>query len=208
MVKITGPLQSRAAGGSIADSVTFSQTKGRAYARKKVNTPNPNTADQRGMRCMFNWLSKQWSSLSDSQKATWIALALTDNLPAYNSFLAYNQHRWRSFNLPTKEYPAQEVGNYSFRGLSSATWVQNRIRLHTYTFGVRDGWSFTYFASTDPAMIASVHTAILVTLDDAVSPRYEFWTPPTVETWYCRSISATDTGRIGLPSPIRTAAPP
>ena len=60
MAKITGPLLSLGASGSIAKTLVFSKWKGRLYARRHVTPANPQTVAQTLTRDVFAAASSYW----------------------------------------------------------------------------------------------------------------------------------------------------
>lgn len=208
MVKITGPLHSQAAGGSIGDSVTFSQTKGRAYARKKVNTPNPNTAEQRGSRALFGWLPKQWSSLTFPQKASWTPPYTEPLASNYTNFLKHNIERWTNFKSPGKAYPVAEVNRGSNRSLTNADWQEHRIKLRTFAWIYSQQWTYLIFASLSTGFTPHPDNAILVVTDLPTMTLTWWWTPPERTTWYFRTITCSDDGHMEPPTLEKSATPP
>ena len=58
MVKITGPMMSLDAQGTLGDAITFAKWKGRPYVRQRVIPSNPKTGAQLGRRAMFKFLTK------------------------------------------------------------------------------------------------------------------------------------------------------
>ena len=62
MAKVTGPLLSLDASGTVADVLTFSRWKGRNYVRQRVIPSNPNTPDQIAIRDLIRDASIAWKS--------------------------------------------------------------------------------------------------------------------------------------------------
>ena len=60
MAKITGPLLSLGASGSLAKTLTYSKWKGRLYARRHVIPANPQTVAQTLTRDIFAAMSSYW----------------------------------------------------------------------------------------------------------------------------------------------------
>ena len=116
MAKLTGPLMSIDARGSIAGALTFSAWKGRNYVRQLVTPANPKSPAQTAFRAMFGFLSRAWATLNDVQagsQASWQALAEAGNYSAFNAFMRFNQDRW-SRNLapmPNSEGASVEGSN-------------------------------------------------------------------------------------------------
>ena len=62
MAKVTGPLLSLDASGSVAKTITFSRWKGINYVRQRVIPTYSNTADQVAMRDLITDLSEAWKT--------------------------------------------------------------------------------------------------------------------------------------------------
>jgi len=60
MALVTGPLLSLSASGTIADTMTFSRWKGRAYVRQRVIPTYTNTTLQANVRDLMRDLSVAW----------------------------------------------------------------------------------------------------------------------------------------------------
>lgn len=110
MVKVTAPVMSLDASGSLGNAIVFSKWKGRNYVRTRVIPSNPKSGGQTGVRAMFKFLTQIWDSISDAAKATWEDRADDMVVSTFNAFISYNQNRWRNFQVPSVEDPAIEVG--------------------------------------------------------------------------------------------------
>lgn len=126
MVKLTGPIQSLAASGSIAKAVTVSNWKGRQYLKRHETPRDPHSGAQLANRAMMRFLVEQWPTLTSANHQTWNQLAAQTNIAAYSAFLGHNLERFNRYASPTKNYPASEQnqpGLYS--GLTPI--ITNRI---------------------------------------------------------------------------------
>lgn len=122
MVKVAAPCLSLDASGSIAGAMTYSKWKGRPYVRQLVKPANPKSVKQVSVRAMFKFLSQQWDGLSDAQKATWNDLAAAAVVAPFNSYVGFNQNRWRRGLTPCKETPPAAtggVGNIVFTSVTA-----------------------------------------------------------------------------------------
>lgn len=81
MARLTAPLLSLAASGTIADSITFSSWKGIAYARTRVIPANPKSDAQKEVRGIFATLNEMWKRMPQLARDPWqndvIGLPLT-----------------------------------------------------------------------------------------------------------------------------------
>jgi len=82
MARLTAPLFSLDASGSLAGAITFSRWKGINYARTRVIPANPNSVAQQEVRGVFSTLSEMWKRMPLLARAPWTAavegLPLTD----------------------------------------------------------------------------------------------------------------------------------
>lgn len=76
MAKLTAPLLSLSARGTIADTVTYSAWKGIDYARQRVIPANPQTTAQSATRDVFTMLGQLWNVMQTLARAPWIANAV------------------------------------------------------------------------------------------------------------------------------------
>jgi len=90
MAKLTGPLLSLGARGSVADTVTFSRWRGRPYARQKVIPGDPNTAEQQLTRNAFAFLQAVYKVAPPLFTAPWGAYATGKVLTDRNAFVKFN----------------------------------------------------------------------------------------------------------------------
>lgn len=63
MAKVTGPLMSLDASGTVGNTTTFSKWKGRNYVRLRVTPMNPKTADQATSRTYLGAMGQALSSI-------------------------------------------------------------------------------------------------------------------------------------------------
>lgn len=66
MAKVTGPLMSLDASGSVAETITFSKWKGRNYVRQRIIPSNPQTAGQLAGRSILGTIAKAAASVLTS----------------------------------------------------------------------------------------------------------------------------------------------
>jgi len=105
MVKLTGPALSTEAAGSLADQVTFSNWKGRAYLKFKSTPAQPNTPAQIAIRAAVAFTSTIWKHLPSDDTDTWRDLAAASNISPFNAMQAVNIARWRDENWPCTQLP-------------------------------------------------------------------------------------------------------
>lgn len=90
MAKVTGPLMSFGASGSLAKTMVASKWKGRPYFRQHVTPANPQSAEQTKTRSLFAWLSGVWKNLGSIGIAPWNRFAVGQVLTGRNAFMGNN----------------------------------------------------------------------------------------------------------------------
>ena len=92
MAKVTGPLLSFSASGTIAKAQTYGRWRGVQYARQRVIPANPNTSGQQETRNTFKFLQNVWKFGVSQMLTPWTAAASGRPLT--------NRNLWTSNNLP------------------------------------------------------------------------------------------------------------
>jgi len=159
MPKLTAPLLSTEAHGTLADLLTYSKQKGRAIARRKSTPAQPRSLAQRASRSAMSGLAALWSNLTPAEAATWLNAAHRPLLPAYHTFMSYNVNRLKNLPglragyetgdyLPSAAYPATlDTGRSTWTGdvltgeTNQATWKFNWTILN-------DGWTVLFHRLT------------------------------------------------------------
>jgi len=142
MVKLKGPGLALDASGTLADEVTFSKYKGRAYLKTKGRPKQPNTEAQLAIRAMMTFLSSSWKTIPEPNKATWLPLATPGKTSPINAYQAYNLMRWRNFKAPTTTWPATEVLPYSTYSGHVTTGMPRATNVHIDYLTQFAGWGF------------------------------------------------------------------
>lgn len=106
MVKVTGPMMSLDASGTLAGALTFSKWKGRNYVRRRVIPSNPKSGLQVGMRAGIKGYPFIWNQrLAAAGQALWNAAVGAEAISGYNLFTRLCQASLRSnygpFYIPT-----------------------------------------------------------------------------------------------------------
>lgn len=90
MSKLTGPLFSLTARGTIADAITYSGWRGVQYVRTRVVPANPQTANQTEVRNIFHTLCDLWSRSPAIFREPWTANAQGQPYTDRNKLIALN----------------------------------------------------------------------------------------------------------------------
>lgn len=88
MARVTGPLMSLSASGSLADTITFANWKGRDYVREYFVPANPNSATQVNVRTAWTLLVAKWQSLSAPEILGWDTYAEAFKMSGFNKFVS------------------------------------------------------------------------------------------------------------------------
>lgn len=87
MAKVTGPLFSMSASGSVGKAITFGIWKGRPWCRVHFTPENPRTAKQVNVRYAMTLLVTHFQTLDAAQRIIWDAFADQFNMSGYNQFV-------------------------------------------------------------------------------------------------------------------------
>ena len=87
MAKVTGPLMSMDARGSIGKAIVFMAWKGINTVRQFVIPANPNSQDQQTVRGYFSSAVTKYKTLIATDTAAWVARAAGLQLSGYNMFV-------------------------------------------------------------------------------------------------------------------------
>ena len=101
MSKLTAPLLSFGARGSVAKTVVFSRWRGIPYARQYVVPGNPRTEAQQRTRNIFRSLNRLWLYAPASITAAFDTYALGRQFVGRNAFIGQNQRVLRNSETPT-----------------------------------------------------------------------------------------------------------
>jgi hypothetical protein len=180
MVKVSGPMFSLEASGTLADTATFAKWKGRPYVRSRVVPSNPKSAGQTGMRSMFRYLSQIWKSIGASPKATWALRAAAKAVSPFNEFVSYNQLRFRDFKAPTLAFPEATANTPAVAGALSAAAGERTISVTQAITTANDGQAVLFFRSPTGTFTTSweklvavkpiVGTAAVIFIDGPLDP--------------------------------------
>ncbi len=147
MVRVQAPALSLEASGSIAGALVFSKWKGRAYVRSLVTPANPKSGGQVGMRSMLKFLSQDWANLTAGNQPTWETRADQAVVSPFNSFIGFNQFRWRDFLAPTQHDPPASSDTPATLGALTAVAGVRSITVTQAVTTAADGWGILFFRS-------------------------------------------------------------
>lgn len=88
MAKVTAPLMSMDASGSLGKALVFAKWKGINYVRRYVVPMNPNTENQEKIRSYFVQAINSWQAETQETKALWNAAVRGRPLTGLNYYLS------------------------------------------------------------------------------------------------------------------------
>ncbi len=198
MVKLTGPMFSLTASGTIGGTLTYASWKGRAYARQRVIPTNPQSAGQTGMRSMFKFLSQEWSGLSAPDQASYDADATAKEISPFNSYMALNMNRWKNYLPPTMNFTPAEASTPLTVTTQTLTGGEAYANIDLTPSAATDIWGFEIYrelaAITDPN---NSNTVAVIPADGANSVEYND-TSLDPGTYHYRSCVINDDGVRGV----------
>ena len=90
MTRVTGPLFSLTASGTIGDIITYSRWKGLAYVRTRVIPANPQTASQTSIRNTLTAgvsVYRDATSMPQASKSSWDYYASGTGMSGFNRYI-------------------------------------------------------------------------------------------------------------------------
>ncbi len=163
MAKVTGPLLSMSASGSVAGAMVFSSSKGRPYVRQLVVPRNPKTAGQLGVRANMAGLNKLWATMSDADKATWDAAAKAKNVSTWNAFVARNQSDFANGMGDQRQDPVEPSDPPAIAGTVTDSVEGNQVTISFLEPATGDCFGlFVYVSPTTGFTPASANCRALV----------------------------------------------
>lgn len=100
MARVTSPLLSLDASGSVGKAITFAKWRGRNYVRRLVVPANPKTPLQVAMRAGLRFVTQYWQFIDTADQNGWATLAAGDNITLLNASVRYNQNEVRQGRYP------------------------------------------------------------------------------------------------------------
>lgn len=88
MAKVTAPLHSITASGSIGGTLTMLRAMSRNIAKKKSKPGGEPSAAQLARRAYYRQASAEWMALTPLQKATWKPAADAAQITPYNAYMS------------------------------------------------------------------------------------------------------------------------
>lgn len=145
MAKVTAPLLSFDARGTLAKSLTFAAWRGINYARQRVVPSNPNSADQQETRNTFAWLNNVWRYLPAEVQEPWAAYAQGQPFTDRNAFIKLNLPDLRSESDLTNFIFSPAARSGPVGGTFTITPGNDQVQLELVAPTLPAGWSIVEF---------------------------------------------------------------
>lgn len=192
MVKVTGPLFSQSASGTLAGAIVFGSWKGRATVRSHAVPANPDTPAQKAQRAMQSFVSKNWAALSAAEKASWDSAAASKAISPFNEYTSYNMKRWTQFEWPVVD-KTQAAGTIATLGALTLTAGTGQFSLSQDITVVNDNWGLAVAVSTSTGFTPA-KTDVCLIKTGLVSPVEGVITKLAANTYYVRTLGFTNGG--------------
>jgi len=93
MPKVTGPLMSISASGTVAGTVNYRETKRGSIARIHSQPSGDPSSEQLSIRAINKQVSQAWASVSTEERETWSERAEAQSYSTFNAFFVENFNR-------------------------------------------------------------------------------------------------------------------
>lgn len=191
MASVRGPLFGLAASGTIADTLTFSVWKGRAYVRQTVTPANPRSALQRSVRSIVSFTSKNYNALSTTDKGYWKTAAEVGNITPMNAFVRDAENR-RKLNTGPRENPITPAGSAPNAPTSPVATGGNKQFTFTWVDSTSsDHYATMIYASETTGFTPGPSNLIAVIIDGVNTVTITQLEPGT---WYIKAKAVSTTG--------------
>lgn len=157
MPRVTGPMLSVDAAGTIAGLLTYFRYPGGTAARRRRRRRQPYTTHERSYHLLAKWLASQWFTLTIPQTMTWTDLAEQRRIANYHAFIGYNLQRWTRRKAPTKTYPAAETGAPGYLSASAQLTHRRTWEISRTHANIANAWGYfeLYEIASTPQLTSS-----------------------------------------------------
>ena len=87
MARVSGPLFSMSASGTVGKAITFGIWKGRPWCRVWFKPENPKTEEQVNVRTAMKLIVAYWQEQTDQTKEDWDTYAAPFGMSGFNKFV-------------------------------------------------------------------------------------------------------------------------
>lgn len=196
MAKVTGPLLSMDASGTVAGTAVFSKWKGRNYVRTRVIPHNPKSAAQTGVRTTHAGLVATFQANVATINTNFATRAKQRSISPFNAFVGFNQKR-----MAEGFYPANSVTPTNAAPSNNATALAaavsgKYVRLTWVDSADANGWLFAIYRK-----LGSAPTGLSTEQVGMIKRGAQVFEdgPLTAGTWYyCIAAISVNGGRTSL----------
>lgn len=96
MARVSGPLFSMSASGTVGKTITYGTWKGRPYVREWFKPENPQAAKQVNVRTALTLLVAYWKTLSAAGQAEWETAAEGLGMSGFNLYMKHGMDEYIS----------------------------------------------------------------------------------------------------------------
>lgn len=200
MAKVTAPLMSLGASGSVGGAITFSTWKGRPYVRQLVKPANPKSPLQVSTRAVMGFLAKNWSTISAADQATWQAIADTIVASPFNAYTKTNLKNWTQFLGPGQKSDLLRVGTFGTKVAAPlqlvATGGVGQITITCDMDTQNDNWGLLIFRNPTTTFSAARDNLVGFVAQTAVGTTTWVDTPLVPATYYYTGLQLTLSGKL------------
>ena len=197
MARLTGPLHSDGASGTLNGSVTYSKWKGnRAYARACVTPKNPKTVKQTACRAMWKFLAQAWKSIGTVPQASWKTLADATSITNFNAYMKTAMSAWHNFLAPQQTYNAAKASAPLTITTHTTTGGVGCITNSITPSGVTAAWGIAIFRGLTGFTPSNVNCIAVIPWASAGALTFVD-TPLAPGTYYYRACTIQTDGQMG-----------
>jgi len=162
MARVTGPLMSIDASGTLAGAIVFAKWRGRNYVRRHAIPANPRSPAQLAARSIIAFLGAVWKSLTAPNQATWLPGAESLKISAFNEYIRINARNWRDGFAPSQETPATRIETVAtpITGVPVVSGRQVQVPIGSVSGG--DNWGLVLCRSLVTGFTPSPSNAVAI----------------------------------------------
>lgn len=199
MARVTGPLMSLDASGSIADTIVFSKWKGRNYVRQHAVPSNPRSDGQYYTRAMMSFLAKNWAALSAADQLAWTTLAAATNVSNFNAYVKFNMDRWTQEDGPAFT-PTEPATVAAVLGTLTATGGKGILTVSQAVTTINDGWGCLFMIRSASSPAGALQYTRLGRVHDGTNAVEGVIRNLAAGTWFAQAVSFSESGAYGTAS--------
>lgn len=199
MARVTGPLMSFDASGSLAGSIVFSKWRGRNYVRRHAVPANPRSAAQLAVRSIMAFLATRWKHIDPSSQATWLESADSLKISAFNRYAGVNARDWRDLLAPSMETPAERYCTPVVTGAPAAAVSGRQVTISAAHSVGGDDWGVVLCRSLTTGFTPTTMNAVAVHVAGGTSADFVDG-PLSPDTYYYKLLVFTTDGVLSVSS--------